>query len=276
MFSMNDIVAQELKAIIDMRARLEGKCVVSDNMSLYGKVTKAGGVRYHVRMTTSDGKRVSRGIGGETNEEVITIKQAFFNREMNRRLEHNEKILRRIDGAFLDYNPEEIDGALPEIYRDQTGLVDKFAAYSLSAWQNTKFMDNRFPMPQNANQAADGTRMRSKSEIILYNIICDLGLPVKYDVDINLVNETGEKVYKNADFVFPHKDGGLVVLEHLGLLDDDTYLTKAVHKVRLYQRNGYTVNDRLFLTADDTNGKFNAFMAKELVKVMIMPRVLMI
>jgi hypothetical protein len=75
-----------------------------------------------------------------------------------------------------------------------------------------------------------GILVRSKSEMLLANEFTDRGMYFEYE-------EPAENV-SNAlpDFTFP--DYGGVVLEHLGLLDDPTYMERWEKKAKTYSEQG--------------------------------------
>ena len=85
-------------------------------------------------------------------------------------------------------------------------------------------------------------------------------------------NDDGEIVKVCPDFVILCNDGSLIIIEHLGKLGDDDYLANALRRIHLYMKNGYKLNETLFLTADSINGKINAEAVDELIRKMILPK----
>ena len=50
------------------------------------------------------------------------------------------------------------------------------------------------------------------------------------------------------------------------MLTDDNYFENAMHKIRMYIRNGFVLNDTLLLTADDVNGKIDSYSITRMLK----------
>ena len=270
-YDMNKIVADELSVVKTILASID-KDDASNIGSLCGNVT-AKGMIYHIRRH-ENGMRKNILLGDDYADEVIRIKQQAYNKEFATILEHNKKLLEKVDGKFKPYDAESIDSNLRAIYRDNTGMVNKNPGFmSSDEWLKQQY-SSTLPTAEKTHITADGKTARSKSELVIHNILTQLGIPFKNDVDINLRTETGEKVYKNADFVMPGKHGEYIILEHFGMLDSEDYLLRAIHKIRIYGLNGYTLNDRLFISMDGFNVSLNAQALRDMIEKLILPKVM--
>ena len=284
-FDINGIIEKELSDICAMLKNIElsmqSKPVVGgnrmdnngneDTASIYKSSTSEGLVYYKRYMR--NGKLHSYKLGGADNEEVIRIKQAKFDKEMLRVLKIDRALLQKVAGKFIPYDPDAIDETLKPVYRDKTGLVNKAPGnVDMKVWDRI-IKKNGYQMSDKPNIAPDGMETRSKSEIIVYGILKGYGLAVKYDFEIALMDETGHEVAVSPDFIILCNDGRLIIIEHLGLMDDIQYLDKKIKRIHLYQINGYKLNDNLFLTSDYAKGKIDARVIDELVQEMILPRV---
>jgi len=282
---INTIVNTELRTMKDVYEAIESaiingakvgklnavKAIDEGSGSLFERST-SGGIVYHIRRN-ENGKRVSHKLGKADDAAVIEIKQRVFNNEILKRLKKNIKLLKRIEGKFLPYDPDSIDRELKEVYRDRTGLVNKAPGIvDLDEWMKID-KRNGYPLPKDCNIAADGMKTRSKSELIIYGILKGYALVIKHDMEIKLKDDTGQTVTVCPDFVILCSDGSLIIIEHLGMLDNGEYLQNALRRIHLYQINGYRLNENLFLTADYAPGKINAQVIDEMVRKMILPRV---
>ena len=272
-YDMNKLVADELNVVKHILDEIKGQSDIPRGTSLYGTAT-TNGTSYHLRYLEGNNRK-SRFIGDDTSPDVIRYKQLFYNKELVARLEHNLKLLTRVEGRFLGYDAEYIDAAIGENYRDTTGLVNKNPGFmSTEEWLKEQHTST-LPSPERNHITADGKRVRSKSEVIIHNLLTQLGIPFKNDVDINLRTESNEKIYKNADFVMPCKMGGYIILEHFGMLDKEEYLMRAMHKIRVYGINGYTLNDRLFISSDGFDGSLNVQALREMIEKLVLPKVML-
>ena len=285
-FNINELVERELNDIYEMiktiESRYEGRIDGSidsrtgelseqeEKDFLKARYTKAG-VIYDKRVTIN-GKRITVKLGGADNKEVIWIKQKKFDEEMLHVLKRNRKLLEKVSGKLLPYDPDSIDELLDLMYRDQSGLVNKASAIVEPAEWYRIIKRNDYPLPDDCNMAPDGMKTRSKSELIIYSIIKGYRVVFKYDMEIVLRNDAGEIVKVCPDFIILCNDGSMIIIEHLGKLDNDDYLANALKRIHLYLINGYKLNETLFLTADSMSGKINAEAVDELIRKMILPK----
>ena len=163
-----------------------------DGESLYKCGSSEGVVYYkHVRCK---GKQRSIKLGGADNDEVIGIKQRKYNKTMSRTVEKDIELLEKIDGKFINYDPDSIDEQMGDVYKDETGLVNKAPGVVDSKEWNEINRKNGYKKPEDPNIAPDGLETRSKSEIIVYSIMKGYGLILKYDMEIKLKDDNGEIV----------------------------------------------------------------------------------
>ena len=87
--------------------------------------------------------------------------------------------------------------------------------------------------------------MRSKSEIIIANILNKNGIPYRYECPIKL--KSGETYY--PDFmVLNVRERKEMYWEHLGLMGDYDYRERNLAKILKYEANGLFMGDKLLLT----------------------------
>ncbi len=118
---------------------------------------------------------------------------------------------------------------------------DEYVAQWLSRpyKKNTFFEENKIYMTKN------GECVRSKSEALLADMFLDLGIPYRYEEEIQL--RRGKKRY--PDFtLLKKKTREVIYLEHFGLLDDEDYRNSALTKMEEYRKNGIYPGKNLLFT----------------------------
>ncbi len=99
------------------------------------------------------------------------------------------------------------------------------------------------------HRTSDGTPVRSKSEVIVYDVLASLGLSIKYELP--LIAKSGNlKDFRLPDFTIFYQ-GQTWYWEHLGMLDKASYKWDWQMKERWYQENGYS---NVLLTSRDHPG----------------------
>ncbi|MBR5407721.1 MAG: hypothetical protein IK111_08765 [Lachnospiraceae bacterium] len=92
-----------------------------------------------------------------------------------------------------------------------------------------------------------GERVRSKSEIIIADTLARYDIPYKYEYPLKL--KDGRQVTtRRPDFIALNTTTlEEMIIEHLGMLDQDRYYQKNIEKIDLYERNGYLIGKNLIL-----------------------------
>ena len=223
-----------------------------------------------------NGRQKSRNIGGDRSPGVVSFRTQVYNWNLYERLLRDkpvvERLLRIAKAKFRRFDPQSIDAQLKPAYIDHTGLVNKNPAFMSDAvWKKTSYRHSSRPvLPGQAYVTSDGTKVRSKGELIIYNVLVFLGVPFRYEEVITMIDENGRKVTRCPDFVIRRPDGREVILEYLGMLSDEKYAADNFEKFMLYWRNGYVLNDTLFYVMDDVNGTLNAEVVADIIRHNIM------
>lgn len=110
------------------------------------------------------------------------------------------------------------------------------------------------PFVQNLiHRTKKGIYVRSKSEVIIANLLHDAGIFFEYERRFN--TETG---WRLPDFSIPTSSDDIIILEHLGMMHKPSYREEWHRKKSFYETNGYIINDNLFVTTEDENGAINS------------------
>lgn len=100
------------------------------------------------------------------------------------------------------------------------------------------------------HRTSDGTAVRSKSEVIVYDVLVSEGLSVKYELP--LIGKDGDpKNFRLADFTI-YYEGRVWFWEHLGMLDKAKYKEDWELKEAWYRQNKYW--DRVITSQDHPGG----------------------
>jgi exodeoxyribonuclease V alpha subunit len=109
------------------------------------------------------------------------------------------------------------------------------------------------------HRTSDGTPVRSKSEVIVYDVLTALGLSVSYEEP--LIAKSGDpKDFRLPDFTIHHQ-GQAWYWEHLGMLDKVSYRDDWRLKQLWYRDNGYW--ERVLTSEDHPGGLGGILYADE-------------
>ena len=112
-------------------------------------------------------------------------------------------------------------------------------------WQSVKYKGKGFKENIPELYTVNEERVRSKSELIIADLLNKEGIPYRYEYPI-LLSGLGT-VY--PDFtVLNVKRRKELYWEHLGMMDEPEYVEKALQKITMYEENGIFPGENLILT----------------------------
>jgi hypothetical protein len=198
------------------------------------------------------GEKNRKYIGTSDSVRVKQIKQNEMARVLLKTLESDRKKLNNCLSVISRCSFENIKNSLPPKYSaiDADLCIDN-RLNELIAWANMDYEKNKREYPSSKNVAKDGTRMRSKGEVVWYNLLKDSGIPFRYDCIMTFTDRNGFSVKKAPDFLIQCYDGSFIIIEHLGMLDEDYYSKDFIEKAQIYQISGYVIGSNFFITSDD-------------------------
>ena len=106
-----------------------------------------------------------------------------------------------------------------------------------------------------------GHMVRSKSELVIANLLYDCGLGDQYQYERQVTGEFREGNLR-PDFSFVDPSGDLIIWEHLGMLTRPKYRSDWEWKKQWYVDNGYIEGETLFTTEDDPIGGLDSTQVK--------------
>lgn len=104
-----------------------------------------------------------------------------------------------------------------------------------------------------------GHLVRSKSELVIANMLFQLGVQYEYERVCEGSSEPGRL---RPDFSFVTPDGDLIVWEHLGMLNREDYRCGWEWKRQWYLRNGFVEGKTLFTSQEDVRGGLDSTTLK--------------
>ena len=138
---------------------------------------------------------------------------------------------------FIAKYPELADGLCP---RGMTG----------EAWAKDFVPKEDFYETGKKSTSGDGTKMRSKGEIVISGRLDLYKIPYRYESDV-----AHPDVSRVPDFTIRRpRDGKLIYWEHLGLTDDEGYMDTNAAKFAEYEANDIVPWDNLIITYDQKDG----------------------
>lgn len=163
--------------------------------------------------------------------------------ETARILNHNLKVIKYCYDNYLNIVHEDIADSISQKKRNLSYEIILDAVKS--SWQSEAYTKNPYHAENLQYVTTNGVVVRSKSEREIANTLETLGIPYKYDVKIQCSSNT-----YFADFVIERPDGTLLIWEHFGLENNESYMASNEIRIKDYIKLGYRPWDNLIWTLE--------------------------
>lgn len=115
------------------------------------------------------------------------------------------------------------------------------------------------------HRTSNGTVVRSKSEVVVANILDRLGISYQYEQPLHSRKDSSD--FRLPDFTASF-EGDIYYWEHLGMLNNPSYKEAWDRKLKWYEENDFT--NQLIISRDAPNGSIDAEEIENLAKLRIL------
>ncbi len=129
-------------------------------------------------------------------------------------------------------------------------------------WLNKPFVRSDYHEEHLIYNTEKGEKVRSKSEVIIANLLRSRGIPYKYECPLTLRDSS-----VSPDFtILRIRDRKELYWEHLGRLDDPKYIARNHKKIRDYERAGIFPGTGLILSGETAAEPFDTRLAEQMIR----------
>lgn len=204
--------------------------------------------------------------GTYIHKENIDVAKALAQKEYNKKLLKQalkeQRIVTEYSSLLKDAPLEKVYDDLHRLKRELvTPLYDDDETF-IAKWK----ADEYAPMGFNDNTeyySNAGVRVRSKSELIIANLLEQYGVPYKYEKPI-VLEGLGQV---RPDFVclnmHTRKE---FIWEHFGMMDNAAYANKNITKLNIYQQNGYYAGKNMIVTYESSGAPLSSRNLKGIIE----------
>ena len=136
----------------------------------------------------------------------------------------------------------------------------------INRWMNIPYISKGFDEKDDTEYYTDkGERVRSKSEIIIANMLNTLNIPYKYECPLMF----GDVVVYPDFTILDVTEQREKYLEHFGMMGDTDYVANMMLKVDTYEKNGIYLGDQLICTLESARRPLNINVLRNKMKTLI-------
>lgn len=184
-----------------------------------------------------------------------------------------EDNLQCLNVLLKKYQPRKIDELYNTLKPERKRLVEpiKYSKqWLINNWiskMNDKKQDNNFYPEGLRYETVQGDMVRSKSEVIIANLLYQRKDEIVYEYEHALELCVGGRVIiLHPDFrILNLKTGRIVFWEHMGMLDDPEYANEFVNKVNAYVSNGYIPGRDVIFSCETSEKPLDTRVVKRLI-----------
>ena len=197
---------------------------------------------------------------------IRALAQKKYNTLLLDDFKRQRSVLDQLVNSYVPQNGEKIFMSMGDRLREQIVPLNIPDSDFADLWQSLRYKGKT--IENTGLLTAKGECVRSKSEIIIADVLASLGIPYRYEFPHELkCVESSRCVKVYSDFtclnVRTRKE---FVWEHFGMMDDAEYAQNAVVKIEMYQNSGYFLGDNFIFTMESRDKPLNSQMVQKLAK----------
>jgi len=182
------------------------------------------------------------------------LAQRDYDKKVLRSAEQELNIIQRFLNEYPDTAPEFIYGDLHDARKSLVSPIRKTDEQYLHEWLDIIWTRKEIPPDAPSFLTEKGEQVRSKSEVIIADILYKQNIPYRYEYPLFL-NNFGMVHPDFTIMTFP--DRKELYWEHLGMMDDQVYVERNVKKINAYIQNGLFPGEHLILTFETKKTPLN-------------------
>ncbi len=253
---MNQLTIELTKETENLNAMIDySRKIIANAPSGKIRVSQSGNSQQFYYREKDDEKLNGRYLRKEERELGRKILEKEYHKKLLKVCMERKSEISRIIQKLDELDIEEVYNSMPKGKRDNINPVYISDADYIKQWMNQVYQGKEFPENYPEIYSDRGERVRSKTEKIKADKLYKEKIPYKYEQPYEL---------KNYGIIYPdfrildvvHREE--LVLEHFGMMDDEIYVSKALKKIRLYQKNGLVLGKKLLIAFETTDTPFDS------------------
>ena len=242
-----ELLAERRKFLLQLEKETEHHLTSAPEGTL--RISRNNGkVQYYHRKEKSS--TVGTYIPRKNRELAAALAQKNYNEKLLSSIQEELEAINAFFTFYPKYEAEEVfDGMNEERRKLIKPLIEPDEVY-VQRWQSIPYKGKAFDDGTPGFLTDKGEKVRSKSEMIIANQLARAGVPYRYEYPLRL---------KGFGTVYPDfmvlnvRKRKEMFWEHQGMMDDENYAEKAIHKTILYEKNGFYPGETLILTSETKN-----------------------
>lgn len=268
MSQLSEQIEMRLKEINRMLCQLEEELSQAPEGRL--RVSASNGfTRYYLVSQGSDSDE--RYIHRSDPELAKQLAQKSYDRKVQKLLEEEKQLLEKALRYYQKAGPEEfysgpeelVWSGLNEARKKLVQPVSPDRAFFIEAWQKESYQNKGFSDTDTEYVTDSGIRVRSKTELIIAEMLEKEKIPFHYEKPLLL---PGQGIIHPDFTVLNVRTRKTMFWEHQGMMDDDVYRDYALERINQYILAGYYPGEHLILTHETASRPVRTRILKKVIE----------
>lgn len=237
-----ELLKERQKKLILLKKKKEKELLKAPEGTLHIRHGRKG-IQYYHRISTKDinGTYIKK----ENQHLANKLAQKDYNKKILRAASQELKVIQQYLAHYPDIDIEEVYETLHENRQCLITPIEETDDEFVNNWLETPYAGKEFYENISELYTLRGERVRSKSELIIANLLYQEGIPYRYEQPVYL-DGLGTV---HPDFtVLNVRLRKEYYWEHLGLMDDPEYAENALNKINIYEQNEIFPGEKLLIT----------------------------
>lgn len=215
--------------------------------------------QYYIRKTE---EKTGTYLGKEKIEEAKCLAQVEYYEKLEQLLAQKLAGLEKLKVAMGEDPFESIEKRLCPGKAELISRVYYNDTQYIKEWTEQEYMEMGFREGAPEFYTRQGLRVRSKSEVIIADMLDEMSIPFLYEKPLNLRHRTVHPDFTLLDIINRQE----IYWEHFGMMDDADYRNNAFCKMREYEESGIYQHDRLIWTFETGKYPLNTKVLRRMIK----------
>lgn len=194
---------------------------------------------------------------------ICGLAQKGYNKKVLQSIEQELNAINKYITSFPHTTAEEVyETITPERRLLISPILETNEQYA-QKWSNTPFETKGIGESTPPLLTEKGEPVRSKSEVIIADILHREGIPYRYECPLLL---KGGKIIHPDFTTLNIQSRKILYWEHLGKMDDPIYAQNAIDRLNDYEENGISLGESLIVTWETKNTPLNPNIIRKKIR----------
>lgn len=208
----------------------------------------------------------------KTNEIMLAkqLSQKRYNQKLKETIKEqiraHQKFIAAQKKNDINLQYEKLPEGIKEMVIPVTLPDEKYA----EIWQSEKYGTNPYHEIKGGFYTAKGEHVRSKSEVIIADMLNRMKVPYRYEYPVELKRSTDDGAGSYTaypDFYCLNiRTRQEIILEHFGMMDNKDYAHHMIVKLQDYQNNGWLYGRNMIFTLESQTQPLNLKYLEKLIR----------